>query len=118
MNKFCRYAYFALLIDACLVYTPSDAGAETVRLGKKLSGDELRCLHDLLAHYFVHSRGADEIGKLITEAEAARADLRGSGEPAFIFVIHDIGYCGSAGGLTLIGVGRPVGEWQSFGHGY
>jgi hypothetical protein len=74
-----------------------------VRLSKKLTGDELRCLRELLMQHFVRHPGAEEIRKLISETSAARADLRGHGKWAFIFVIEDVGYCGSAGCLMLIG---------------
>lgn len=106
MNKFRRYLYFASLAAASLLCAPSLSTAKTVRLSKELTGAELRCLHDLLARYFVRYPGADAIRNLIAESSAARTDLRDAGEQAFIFVIRDIGYCGSAGCLMLIGERR------------
>jgi hypothetical protein len=94
------------LAAAYLLCAPSHSTAETLRLSKELTGPELRCLHDLLTQYFVRYPGADAIRNLIAESSTARTDLRGTGEQAFIFVIHDIGYCGSAGCLMLIGERR------------
>lgn len=106
MSKFPRYAYVVSLIAACFVYTGAHASAETVHLSKKLTAVELRCLHDLLIQDSVRHPDADEIRRLITETSAARANLRGTGRRAFIFVIEDVGYCGTAGCLMLIGERR------------
>ena len=81
-----------------------------MRLSKKLTADELRCLHELLVQDFVRYPAADDIKTLIVETSAARANLRGTGRRAFIFVIEDIGYCGTAGCLMLIGERRPDGK--------
>lgn len=97
MNKLRRYMFFALMAATWHLYATSYAAAGTIQLTKGLTADELRCLHDLMVRHFVHYPGRDEIKKLIAEASAARAHLRDAGERAFLFVIHDIGYCGSAG---------------------
>ena len=104
-----------LLLSAAYLTLAETAGlaAEEVRLSKGVTAGQSRCLRELLHEHYIHYPAAGEVRKLIAEASVARASLRPNSEPAFIFVIEDIGYCGSAGCWLLVGERRGDGKCHS-----
>lgn len=102
-NK-CKRIASALLVSnlSLFLLRPECIAAETIKLHKRITGQEMRCFQELFRERpLQYSVG--ELSKFITETEGGRADLKGDGRYEFIFVVHDIGYCGSAGCMMLIG---------------
>ena len=111
-NKVPRLAFAVLIKVVCLtVISSSCLAAKEIQLSKRITSAESLCLRELLREDHVYTTSVGEIDKLIGEASVARADLQGNRRRrAFIFVVEDIGYCGSAGCMLLIGERRPDGK--------
>jgi len=110
-NRPSRRALLFLLGAAFLaVFSARCLAAEKVQLHKGLRAADSRCLRELFHQRFVDDLSASEINKFIAETVFGRVDLKGDGLREFIFLIHDIGYCGSAGCLMLIGERRQDGK--------
>jgi hypothetical protein len=110
-NRPSRWAFTVLLGAACLaVFSAGCLAAEKVKLRKGLTAADSRCLRELFHERFVDDLSASEVNEFIAETVFGRADLKGDGLREFIFLIHDIGYCGSAGCLMLIGERRQHGK--------
>lgn len=86
-----------------VVFSVACLAAETVKLHKALGDSDARCLRELLRQSSVNDLSSSEIDSFIVETVFGRADLKGRGRRQSIFLIHNIGYCGSAGCLMLIG---------------
>ena len=89
-------AWVSLIGSACMA-------AERIQLHKGVTPEEARCFRELFRERQFDYASPGEIDNFIAETEAGRADLTGLGQNEFIFVVHDIGYCGSAGCMMLIG---------------
>lgn len=110
-NDVARWASRFLVGAVCLGFLISDCSAtEAVKLRKTLTADETRCLRELFHEHYVHYPQESDINALIAETSVGQADLKGNGNRAFIFVIEDIGYCGTAGCLMLVGERRLDGK--------
>ena len=97
----------ALLGVACVsLFCSGCLAAEKVKLHKGLTADEARCLGELFHQRYVGDVSASELNSFVAETVVGKADLRGDGRYQLIFLVHDIGYCGSAGCLMLIGERR------------
>src|SRR5439155_27294928 len=106
-NKAGRRALASLLGVACVsLFGSGCLSAEKVKLHKGLTADEARCLGELFRERYVGDVSASELNSFITETVVGKADLKGDGRYQLIFLVHDIGYCGSAGCLMLIGEHR------------
>ncbi len=109
---------FLLGITSLSVFSGGYLLADEVKLHQRLSLDEARCLRELFYERRVmDDLSASDINKFLAETSAGRADLEGAGKRAFIFVIEDIVYCGTAGCLMLIGEQRPDGRCHIISEG-
>lgn len=109
-NNFIRLGVVLLVAVACTNFvTPGWAAADKVELRKRFTAVELRCFRELF-HQRPLRYSPTEINKFRTETEVGRADLTGNGRYSLIFVVHDVGYCGSAGCLMLIAQPRSDGK--------
>ena len=88
---------------------PSSApnAAEAIRLSEGLSRAETGCLLELLSAYYDYpgDHSAD-ISELSRSAKVDRVRLSDRPHKAYIFLFENIGWCGSAGCLLIIGEKR------------
>ncbi len=96
-----------VLIAFALLLPPLKAAAEAVQLADVLSTDDAKCLSELLRHYYDYpgDHSAD-VAELSRSAKVGRATLSRHEPQAYIFLFHNIGWCGSAGCLLFIGEKR------------
>src|SRR5712691_11131452 len=89
-----------VLIAFALLLPPLKAAAEAVQLADVLSTDDAKCLSELLRHYYDYpgDHSAD-VAELSRSAKVGRATLSRHEPQAYIFLFHNIGWCGSAGCL-------------------
>lgn len=115
MSKSTQLALSALLgLGYLTVISSGCSASQEVKFRKGLTTDETRCLRELFSQRRFHY-DAEELNGFIAQTAVAKADLKGNEERAFIFVVHDIGWCGSAGCLMLIGERRPDGRCHALG---
>lgn len=95
-----------LLIVGVSVVVVSAASAEQLRWSKKLTGEETRCLSQLMRAGDWADASAALLEKLMAEAVVSRAELNRDHREEYVYIIHDFGWCGSAGCSLLIGERR------------
>lgn len=80
----------------------SASSAEEILFSKSLTAADRHCLQEILrtGHWHIMPEFHQE---MIAAAVVARADLKGSGQKQYIFVITDFASCGTAGCSMLIG---------------
>ncbi len=99
----------ALIVSASPLLATKVA-AEAIRLGDALSSYDVKCLSELLlAHYDYPGYHSAEIAELSRSAKVGRAALSKRKHKAYIFLFENIGWCGSAGCLLIIGEKRKGG---------
>jgi hypothetical protein len=109
-NKIGRCALALLFGTICFPISSSvSLAAEQVKLHKGLTAHEARCLRKLFHRRTIRD-SESEINQFILETTVGRAHLRNSGQRHYIFLVHNTGYCGSAGCLMLIGERRQDGR--------
>ena len=112
MSRRCAVAEWGFLITICLsqfFLFPASA-AENLPFRRTLATDEKECLAELIhaSDWWKYtSQFADEMMRI---AKVARSNLRGKGEPAYLYLFDDGGWCGTAGCPILIGKRQGSGE--------
>ena len=91
------------LLGSFTVFSPNCWATEKVNFRKNLTAYETQCLRELLDQSFPPFSADDQF---VAEATVAQASLKGGGRNGFIFIVHDSGYCGTAGCMMLIGERR------------
>jgi hypothetical protein len=112
--------WVGFLLGICLnVVAVSAATAEHLHWSKTLSGEETRCLSELMRASNWQDDPAAVLQKLSAEAMVSRVHLNRDGRKQYVYVIHDFGWCGSAGCALLIGENREDGicHLLYYGHG-
>ena len=106
MNKGYRLAFgFCILTGSALL--SSSNGAEALQFSDNLSSDEASCVSELLSVYYDYPGDhSDNVSVLSRSAKIGRVRLSDRPRKAYIFLFENIGWCGSAGCLLIIGEKR------------
>lgn len=109
-----------ILLAACAnLITTAAAGAEQLDWSRRLNAEETGCLFELMRASDWPDASASLLEKLIAEAVVSRTDLNHGRREDYVYIIHDFGWCGSAGCKLLIGERRNDGVCHLLydGHG-
>ena len=103
-NKRCRNSASALKLAVCLssAVVPI-THAEPLHWSTRLSPDERSCLDDLIRTSNLADSETEEFRRLTAAARVSLTHLDRGNEKAYIYLLDDIGWCGSAGCALLIG---------------
>lgn len=85
------------------------ADAEQLHWSKRLNADETRCLSELMRASDWPNAAASVLEKLMAETVVSHTDLNHGRREDYVYIIHDFGWCGSAGCKLLIGRRRAGG---------
>jgi len=109
MNKAWRGIGYtvAVLIAFVPPLVATNAAAEEIRVNGVLSGDDAKCLSELLSAYYAYpGNHSTQIAELSRSAKVGRTALGKRENKAYIFLFENIGWCGSAGCLLIVGERR------------
>lgn len=115
MNERSRLVFAVMISVVCLPsLAATKAYAEKIHLSRALSRDARSCLNELLLeHFYYPGDHSEDVYDLSRSALVGRAALNQHRPQAYIFLFDNIGWCGSAGCLLIVGERHKDGRCHS-----